>query len=281
MKREVHQNKAIEKLESFDAKLGKLPLDKQISFLIENYPDNFSRMIKSRKWLLDYINSETPLLQAQKYTLITKIWWMLNGIKDWNDQRVKCRVCGNPLKEVNLKSLSISYPTHCSKECQYSDQITRSLIEKTCLNTYGVRVPAQGHEVQKKAKGVYLYDSLMFKSSWEVAFYIFNKDQNNEVEFNPKETFRYFDGKKNRTYHPDFRVNGKLYEVKGSQFIKENGEFQNPYDHTLDYIYEAKRNCAVENNVVILSLKEILPILRYISEKYGPEYISQFKTKQA
>lgn len=53
-----------------------------------------------------------------------------------------------------------------------------------------------------------------FDSSWELAIWIYCKDHNISIEHNPC-TFVYeYDGKQH-LYLVDFRINGKLVEVKG------------------------------------------------------------------
>lgn len=67
------------------------------------------------------------------------------------------------------------------------------------------------------------------------------------------------------TYHPDFLINGKIYEVKGDQFfrINESGDeemfcpYRNPNldDEQYNWIcgkFEAKHQCMLKNNVIIL-----------------------------
>ena len=61
-----------------------------------------------------------------------------------------------------------------------------------------------------------------------------------------------FDGK-THFYLPDFLVDGQLVELKGDQFLKDDGTWKNPYDHGQDALYEAKHQCLVKNNVVILN----------------------------
>ena len=48
---------------------------------------------------------------------------------------------------------------------------------------------------------------------------------------------------------PDFKVDNKYIELKGDQFLKSDGTWQCPFDHSLDAIYEAKHQCLIKNNV--------------------------------
>lgn len=64
--------------------------------------------------------------------------------------------------------------------------------------------------------------------------------------------FKYMYDKVEHHYFPDFEVDGQLFEIKGKQFLKADGSWQNPYDHQLDDFYEAKHQCALANNVTII-----------------------------
>ena len=78
------------------------------------------------------------------------------------------------------------------------------------------------------------------------------KENNLYVEYHPNITFEYFgaDNKKHY-YHPDFKIQDKLYEVKGEHFF-DGDKMINPYDRGLDNLFEAKHQCMKNNGVVIL-----------------------------
>lgn len=50
-----------------------------------------------------------------------------------------------------------------------------------------------------------------------------------------------------------------------------------PYDHNYDGLYEAKHQCMLKNNVIILKYKEYVKYVKYVNEKYGKNYIKQYK----
>ena len=98
---------------------------------------------------------------------------------------------------------------------------------------------------------------MSFGSSWEFKVYDFLKEHGIEFEYQPSISFEYeYDGKVH-TYHPDFKVGEKIFEVKGDQFFNESGKMINPYDRTQDDKYEAKYKCMVDNCVVILRWSDI------------------------
>jgi hypothetical protein len=103
-----------------------------------------------------------------------------------------------------------------------------------------------------------------------VKVYDFLKSNNIAFEYSPEISLPYeYDGK-TFYYHPDFLINGKSYEVKGEQFFKvdESGNevMFNPYrdpewtDERYAWEcgkYEAKHQCMLRNNVVILRESDI------------------------
>ena len=112
---------------------------------------------------------------------------------------------------------------------------------------------------------------MTFDSKWEVKVYEFCKDNDIPVEYSPAISYPYeYDGR-TWTYHPDFFVNGRIYEVKGDYFFRVNestGEEEMfcPYrdpDWSDEYYdwkcrqYEAKRQCMIANNVTIIRGKGI------------------------
>ena len=56
---------------------------------------------------------------------------------------------------------------------------------------------------------------MKFDSTWEVLVYEFCMENGIEVEYSPNIVFEYECFGEIHTYHPDFIINGKLYEVKG------------------------------------------------------------------
>lgn len=152
-------------------------------------------------------------------------------------------------------------------------------FKKRMCELHGVEHSMQNPEIQKKAKSIYLYENINFKSTWELAVYIYSKDMGYDVEFQPNIKFEYFVNDKKHFYLPDFKINGKLIEVKGEQFINTDGTYKNPYDEALNPIYEAKHQCMIVNNIEIISSAEIKKYLEYVSAKYGKKYLMSFKRK--
>ena len=112
---------------------------------------------------------------------------------------------------------------------------------------------------------------MTFGSNWEFKVYDFLTENHIEFEYQPEISFEYeYDGNKH-TYHPDFLVNGKIYEIKGDQFFRINEstgkeEMYLPWkgnlsDEEYEYkcgLYEAKHQCMIKNDVIILREYELL-----------------------
>ena len=133
----------------------------------------------------------------------------------------------------------------------------------------GYKHPNYNPEVISKMNRKYRYNNLYFDSSWEIAYYIYLKDHNIDFDFHNNISFEYiFENKKYR-YFPDFLINEQYVEIKGKHLLEWM-----KIPNTKDY---AKYECMIKNNVKIISDEEIKPILDYINEKYGKDYIKQFR----
>lgn len=133
----------------------------------------------------------------------------------------------------------------------------------------GFRNPSHNPAVIAKMHARYYYDGQRFDSSWELAYYIWLKDHNIPFEFHIDPIDYSYQGKSHR-YYPDFKVNGMLVEIKGPQLLKLMQE-----SNTLD---NAKYRCMIEHNVKIMS--DCSEYLNYIEEKYGKEYLQQFRQRK-
>lgn len=107
---------------------------------------------------------------------------------------------------------------------------------------------------------------MTFGSSWEFLVYDFLLENHIDFEYQPSVSIPYEYKGTRHTYHPDFIVNGRIYEVKGDNFFRINEstgkeEMFCPYrdddwsDEKYDWmcgLYEAKHQCMNENGVAIL-----------------------------
>ena len=176
---------------------------------------------------------------------------------EWITQsdRQKTQMKLNNLKKYNVENV-------------FQLQKIKNKIKQTLLEKYGSE-----HTIV----GVYLYKDIHFDSAPELAFYIWLSDNNINFEYHPNIFFNYeFNGKIYR-YFPDFKIENQLIELKGNQFLKEDGTWKNPFDRSQDDFFEAKHQCALKNNVKILYSNDYKTYLDYIDDKYGKEYLKRFK----
>ena len=124
----------------------------------------------------------------------------------------------------------------------------------------------------KNLKRMYLYDGQYFDSSWELAYYIWLKDNNIVFSYHPKPGITYFSNGKKHTYYPDFIVDNNIIEIKGDQFFDTNGNYI-----TNDDLSMSKYKCMIDNHVILYRKTDILKYLEYVYKKYGKNYLKQFK----
>lgn len=111
---------------------------------------------------------------------------------------------------------------------------------------------------------------MTFDSRWEFKVYDFLTEHNIPFKYHI-EPIQYQYDSETHYYHPDFYVNGKIYEVKGDQFFRINEStgkeemfcpYRNP-EWTDEYykwrcgLEEAKHQCMISNNVIILRRNHI------------------------
>lgn len=125
--------------------------------------------------------------------------------------------------------------------------------KRTCQSNFGYEYYTQSPEYHKKKLHKYKsnkYPEWTFDSKWEVKVYEFCKDNDIPIEYSPSISYEYeYDGR-TWTYHPDFLINGKVYEVKGDHFFRINGstgleEMFNPYRESYwsddEYIWHCEK----------------------------------------
>lgn len=104
----------------------------------------------------------------------------------------------------------------------------------------------------------HIYKGIQFRSSWELAFWIWCEDNGKHIEKN-KKAIHY----KGKNYYPDFIVDGRFYEIGLTRFEG----------------WEDKVIAFMQNDVKVLFQKDIEPMLKYIYQRYGKEYLKKYKRK--
>lgn len=165
-------------------------------------------------------------------------------------------------KATNLKKYGVD---HIAKM-----PLFQHLIEQTMLNRYGVRRYAQTVDFHFKSQHKYKYNNETFDSFPELATYVYCIDHNISVKRAPVNLIYYYNSIQHY-YIPDFSINDQLIEIKGNQFLKEDGTWQCPFDHSQDDKFEAKHQCALANGVHIWYQVDYQKYIDYFNKKYKKE----------
>ena len=141
---------------------------------------------------------------------------------------------------------------------------------------------------EKYASKKLVYCGLSFDSIPEFCTYKFCSDFFIPITRNNSIHFEYLDSKGRIHYtYPDFIINGRYVEIKGSMFYKQDGTWFKPWRYPEwsdeDYKFqcenmERKRQCLIKNNVLILRDDDpfIIQCVNYVLETYGLNYIDNF-----
>ena len=215
--------------------------------------ENFSNREKAKKTCLDKYGvdnvSKIEAIQEKKEETCLKHFGERYGLKT--------EIVKEKMKQTCIERYGVEYASS-SKEIQEKRK-------QTCLKRYGKCF----HELVRKNK--YFYDNIYFDSSWELAYYFYLKFKNIKFTYHPKTFFEYFDSNsKIRKYFPDFLVEEEFIEIKGDYFFK-NGKLINPYTTNLQEEVKAenKFKCMVENNIKILTYKDLKDIIKFSSKALG------------
>lgn len=191
------------------------------------------------------------------------------------------------IKATNLQRYGVDNVRKCdlikekiknTKLARYGNQNNIEKTRSTNLERYGVPCSWQNPDVRAKCFQRYLYEDMNFDSSLELAFYIYNQDSGKNIIRNPNIYFEFeLDGKIHRCF-PDFMIDDHLYEIKGDQFLdKESERWIDPFKTKRDDFYEAKHQCLLKNNVCVIYQKDMQSYIDYVNEKYGRDYLKQFR----
>ena len=228
---------------------------------------------------VEYQWQSKQVLEKVQETNLTRI-----GVR-WPGQSEKCR---EKYRNTNMKRIGVEYPTQSQKIKEqilqknneryggigFASKELSSKVKQKMQDKYGVDNIAKSFEYHRTSHKKYTndkYPDMTFGSNWEFKVYDFLTENHIEFEYQPAISFEYeYDGNKH-TYHPDFLVNGKIYEIKGDQFFRINEstgkeEMYLPWkgnlsDEEYEYkcgLYEAKHQCMIKNDVIILREYELL-----------------------
>ena len=154
----------------------------------------------------------------------------------------------------SIKKLGMHPTGKCKTEA--AETIRRKRISISCKGKSGGYRKGSG-------RGKYgWYKGYWCDSSWELAFVIYNLENNINFTRNTKK-FMYIYEEKTRGYLPDFIIDNNIYiEIKGFETKKDLAKYKY-FPHTLVVMYQE-------------DLKEIFD---YVENKYGKDYIKLYGTK--
>lgn len=241
-----------------------------------------TRITLSEKYHGDYVNpSQVPEIKMKIQDTCEKRYGSREYFSSKDKLEKTIRTCQekygvdnySSTEECRKKVINTCIERYGVKSPMLLDSIKQKMRE-IMVSKYGVEYYTQTHEYHQKAHKKYKnekYPEMTFGSGWEFKVYDFLIENHIEFEYQPSISFEYeYDGKIH-TYHPDFLINGKVYEVKGEQFFRineSNGkeEMYCPYRYSdwSDELYEwecekyeAKHQCMISNNVIILREHDI------------------------
>jgi len=137
----------------------------------------------------------------------------------------------------------------------YEKEIERrkKISEHAKKNNYGGYIRGSGRGKKGWYKGYWC------DSSWELAWVIYQLDNNNKIKRNLKK-FEYNYKNEKHHYIPDFIMYGKYYEIKGYMTEKSKEKIKQ-----------------FNEKIIVVDKEKIKPILEYVEKKYGKNYISLYE----
>ena len=236
------------------------------AFQVNEFKEKAKETKLTRYGLATYHNVEkTKLTNIKKYGVDNpaKAELIKQKIAETNLQRygATCVYAADEIKDKIKRTFQERYG------CDYAMQ-NEQIIAKannTMLEKYGVMHYAQTREFHLISHHKYKYENETFDSFPELCLYLYCIVNGIDIERHPC-SLSYFDGQIKRKYFPDFKINDELVEIKGEQFLAEDGSWCCPFDHESDYIAKAKYECAIANNVKILYANDYQQYINWFKE---------------
>lgn len=214
---------------------------------------------------LEKLVTQYNLTHNDKLTNVTNIG-QIPEIKDKIKKSIQNRTIEqNELtNEKRRKTCVIKYGAeHWTKNKEWLSNFQQEYFNKT-----GYYNPQQNPTIFNKRFSKYCYETVYFDSSWELAYYIWLKDNNIEFEYHSGVYFEYKIGNKIKKYYPDFILKDRIIEIKSDYLLNNNCKYRIP---------DEKMVCMKEHNVIIMCKSEMKPFLDYISNKYGRNFLKEHK----
>lgn len=206
-------------------------------------------------------------------------------------RKVECELCGHEISIGHIKKHKIycnglgprrlrEKPGHhaWNKGLETPKEVREKISKKLIGKSKGVAATKEAEEERKrkisetmkrKKLGGYRkgsgrgrqgrYKGIWCDSSWELAWVIYQLDRGVEFERNWKKFDYVFEGE-NRKYSPDFKIEDKFIEIKG--YMTDQAK--------------AKIN-QFPKKIEIIGKNEMIPIIEYVKETYGDNFISLYE----
>lgn len=191
--------------------------------------------------------------------------------------------CKEKIINHNREVWGADYPQQSKKYRDWYDnsETAKKSFEKrsqTIKERYGVDNVTQVLEFKKKGWQKYKYNDLLFDSSWELIYYIYQTDHGIKLEREPI-GLDYYDGEgKLHKYFPDFRLeDGTLVEVKGDHFFDENGNLISIWKDDESNLLKYKQQCMIDNNILLIKKEDLREMKNYVNRTYGRNFIKNCK----
>lgn len=136
--------------------------------------------------------------------------------------------------------------------CKHSDKTKQRLSTVAKERKLGGYVEGSGRGKKGWCRGFFC------DSSWELAFVLYHTDHGSDIKRCKTPRTYEFNGSVKR-YFPDFVVNDLIYEIKGYRTDQ----------------WEAKHRA--NPDVVPLFEKDLKPVIAYVVDKYGQDYIRMYE----
>lgn len=130
-----------------------IEIENKLREIVTNNPVNYGEILLSKrhnyKYIIDYIEENTPLLKDPIYNLTTKIYWILNGLTDF--PKCKHPNCSNKIGIGKRASLKNGYRMqYCSRSCLFSDPEGVKKRQQAYYEKTGYKNPMHNPAIIKK-----------------------------------------------------------------------------------------------------------------------------------
>ena len=236
--------------------------------------DHVLERLDAKQFITDWHNLMTKKELADKYNLTWKMVDKLYAHFNLDYNEIVCdmnhKLRSNPESKDRQKASYIRKMREKYGVDNYSqtDEFKEKYTNKMQEN-YGVDCYFQSKEFRNNTVyyNRYMYDNVMFDSSYELVFYIYAIEHGLSIIREPLRLEYTTDDYMKHYYYPDFICDGVLIEIKGEHLLDENKKLKKCYKDQDQYILDAKQKCIEDNNVMILSRNDIDFAFEYFNKK--------------